>query len=212
MTRPASSPGCKAWASSPETQENGGIAHAQTSERAPLRPAAPGIDRVHGHAAGNAPPLAHPWGVRERGGAADPAGAGTRSRCGSRLNDSRAAAELARRPPAGVHRHGASSGFGQGRAPAPAALVTDEETTREYEVGDFGYWPPGPDLAIFYDDFYEQTVVPIIPVGHAESGAEDLWDAYGTVRMELVPLEEEGDGCAAAVALPHTSDIRSMQR
>ena len=73
----------------------------------------------------------------------------------------------------------------------PRALVTDEETTREYEVGDFGYWPPGPDLAIFYDDFYEQTVVPIIPVGHAESGAEDLWDAYGTVRMELVPLQEE---------------------
>ena len=42
-----------------------------------------------------------------------------------------------------------------------------------------------------YDDLYEQTVVPIIPVGHAESGAGDLWEAYGTVRMELVPLEEE---------------------
>lgn len=105
------------------------------------------------------------------------------------LNDSRAAADLAAMLPLEftvMDRNGFAKAVR-----LPRALVTDEETTREYEVGDFGYWPPGPDLAIFYDDFYEQTVVPIIPVGHAECGAEDLWDAYGTVRMELVPLEEE---------------------
>lgn len=34
-----------------------------------------------------------------------------------------------------------------------------EGTTREYEIGDFGYWDAGPDLAIFYDDIYEQTIL-----------------------------------------------------
>ena len=43
-----------------------------------------------------------------------------------------------------------------------------EDTTREYEIGDFGYWHAGPNLAIFYDDIYEQTIVDVIPLGHAQ--------------------------------------------
>lgn len=45
---------------------------------------------------------------------------------------------------------------------------------------------PGPILAIFYDDIYEQTIVEVIPLGHALSGAELLANETGTVRLELV--------------------------
>ena len=68
----------------------------------------------------------------------------------------------------------------------PRGLNTDEATTRTYSIGDFGYWDLGPDLAIFYDDIYEQTVVPVIPLGKAESGAEKLSNASGEIRLELV--------------------------
>lgn len=61
-----------------------------------------------------------------------------------------------------------------------------EDTTCEYEIGDFGYWHAGPDLAIFYDDIYEQTIVDVIPLGHAETGAEAMANCTGTVRLELV--------------------------
>ena len=73
----------------------------------------------------------------------------------------------------------------------PRMLSTEEETTRKYEIGDFGYWDAGPDLAIFYDDIYEQTIVPVIPLGKAETGAENMRYTSGTVRLELVPEESE---------------------
>ena len=69
----------------------------------------------------------------------------------------------------------------------PQALDTDEPTTREYEIGDFGYWAAGPDLAIFYDDIYDQTLVPVIPMGKAEEGAENMRNTSGTVRLERMP-------------------------
>lgn len=73
----------------------------------------------------------------------------------------------------------------------PERLSSSEATTREYEIGDFGYWNAGPDLAIFYDDIYEQTIVEVIPLGHAEAGAEAMANESGTVRLEL--LSEEGE-------------------
>ncbi len=73
----------------------------------------------------------------------------------------------------------------------PERLSSSETTTREYEIGDFGYWNAGPDLAIFYDDIYEQTIVEVIPLGHAEAGAETMRNETGTVRLEL--LIEEGE-------------------
>ena len=47
------------------------------------------------------------------------------------------------------------------------------------------------DLAIFYDDIYEQTIVEVIPLGHANTGAETMANEEGTVRLELV--NEEGE-------------------
>lgn len=73
----------------------------------------------------------------------------------------------------------------------PEHLSSVEATTREYEIGDFGYWNAGPDLAIFYDDIYEQTIVEVVPLGHAETGAETMRNESGTVRLELA--SEEGE-------------------
>lgn len=71
----------------------------------------------------------------------------------------------------------------------PDTLSSQEATTRQYQVGDFGYWNAGPDLAIFYDDLYEQTIVEVIPLGHAETGAETLAHETGTVRLERIDQE-----------------------
>lgn len=104
------------------------------------------------------------------------------------LNDSRAAADLAAMLPLEltlIERNG----FAQGMT-LPDCLSSTGATTREYEIGDFGYWNAGPDLAIFYDDIYEQTIVEVIPLGHAQAGAETMADEAGTVRLELV--KEEG--------------------
>lgn len=73
----------------------------------------------------------------------------------------------------------------------PEHLSSVEATTREYEIGDFGYWNAGPDLAIFYDDIYEQTIVEVVPLGHAETGTETMRNESGTVRLELA--SEEGE-------------------
>lgn len=57
-------------------------------------------------------------------------------------------------------------------------------------IGAFGYWDAGPDLAIFYDDIYERTIVEVIPLGHAESGAETIANESGKVQLELVGEEK----------------------
>lgn len=105
------------------------------------------------------------------------------------LNDSQAAADFAGMLPLELTLIERNS-FAKGMT-LPRPLSTEEETTREYETGDFGYWAAGPDLAIFYDDIYEQTIVPVIPMGKAESGAENLRDTSGTVLLELMPEKSE---------------------
>lgn len=100
------------------------------------------------------------------------------------LNDSKAAADLVAMLPLEltlIERNRFAKGM-----TLPEHLCSAEPTTREYEIGDFGYWNAGPDLAIFYDDIYEQTIVEVIPLGHALSGAELLANETGTVRLELV--------------------------
>lgn len=104
------------------------------------------------------------------------------------LNGSKAAADLVEMLPLEmtlIERNGFAKGM-----TLPAHLSAEEETTREYEIGDFGYWDAGPDLAVFYDDIYEKTIVEVIPLGHAETGAEAAADEAGTVRLELV--QEDG--------------------
>lgn len=100
------------------------------------------------------------------------------------LNDSRAAADLLEMLPLELTLIERNS-FAKGMT-LPEHLSSIEATTREYEIGDFGYWNAGPDLAIFYDDIYEQTIVEVIPLGHAETGAETMANESGTVRLELV--------------------------
>lgn len=100
------------------------------------------------------------------------------------LNNSKAAADLVTMLPLTltlIERNNFAKGM-----TLPRGLNTDEAATRKYSIGDFGYWDLGPDLAIFYDDIYEQTVVPVIPLGKAESGAEKLSNASGEIRLELV--------------------------
>lgn len=105
------------------------------------------------------------------------------------LNNSRAAADLLQMLPLELTLIERNS-FAKGMT-LPARLSSEEETTREYEIGDFGYWDAGPDLAIFYDDIYEQTVVPVIPLGKAASGAERLANTSGTVTLELAETGSE---------------------
>lgn len=88
------------------------------------------------------------------------------------LNDSRTAADLAAMLPLELTLIERSK-FAKGMT-LPDRLSSSEATTREYEVGDFGYWNAGPDLAIFYDDIYEQTIVEVIPFGHVKTGAETM--------------------------------------
>lgn len=105
------------------------------------------------------------------------------------LNDSRAAADLVSMLPLEltlIERNEFAKGM-----TLPRRLSTQEETTRSYEIGDFGYWDAGPDLAIFYDDIYEQTIVPVIPLGKADTGAENMSNTSGTVTLERLETETQ---------------------
>ena len=107
------------------------------------------------------------------------------------LNDSKAAADLMAMLPLEltlVDRNDFAKGMR-----LPSALTDDEAVTREYEIGDFGYWSLGPDLAIFYDDIYEQTIVDVIPLGHAESNARVLAYEIGNVKLERIEKENENE-------------------
>lgn len=108
------------------------------------------------------------------------------------LNGSRAAADLVEMLPVELTSIERNS-FAKGMT-LPEHISAGKPTTREYEIGDFGYWDDGPDLAIFYDDIHEQTVVPVIPLGKAVSGAEAMADTSGTVQLELVEEAAEPSG------------------
>ena len=101
------------------------------------------------------------------------------------LNDSQAAAALAQMLPLEMELIKRAY-FAKGML-LPAPLPDTEQTTREYAVGDLGYWADGQNLAIFYDDRMPQTSVPVIPLGHTDSGAEQLAGVAGTATLELMP-------------------------
>lgn len=104
------------------------------------------------------------------------------------LNDSIAAEELYQMLPLEMELIERND-FAKGMT-LPEPLFPNEPTTRDYQIGDFGYWVAGPDLAIFYDDIYDQTIVPVIPLGRAEEGAEKMAETSGTVRLEAVEGED----------------------
>lgn len=101
------------------------------------------------------------------------------------LNDSQAAAALAQMLPLEMELIERAY-FAKGML-LPAPLPDTEQTTREYAIGDLGYWADGQNLAIFYDDWMPQTSVPVILLGHADSGAEQLAGVTGTATLELMP-------------------------
>ena len=101
------------------------------------------------------------------------------------LNGSRAAAALVRMLPVEatlVRRNY----FAQSMV-LPAPLPDVEPSTRSYAVGDFVYWPGGQNVAVFYDDLFDRTSVPVIPLGKAEGNVEQLKDCTGTAQLTLRP-------------------------
>jgi hypothetical protein len=70
--------------------------------------------------------------------------------------------------------------------PLPRALSKGERT-RSHEVGDIGYWSPGPDVAIYYRNDREQIPDPgIILIGKIDSGIE-AFNVAGSVKVTIEP-------------------------
>jgi hypothetical protein len=60
-------------------------------------------------------------------------------------------------------------------APLPRAISEQGKRTHDYAVGTIGYWPPGPDVAIFYRQNWERIPEPgLIVLGKIEAGVEAL--------------------------------------
>jgi hypothetical protein len=76
-------------------------------------------------------------------------------------------------------------------APLPRAISEQGKRTNEYAVGTIGYWPPGPDLAIFYRQDGERIPDPgLIILGRAKAGIETL-DVPGAIEA-TIELERAG--------------------
>ena len=70
----------------------------------------------------------------------------------------------------------------------PRAISTEGRRSYSFEVGDLGYWSPGPDLAVFYRQDGEAIPKPgIIVIARLDSG-ERTFDVPGPrkVTIELV--------------------------
>ena len=68
--------------------------------------------------------------------------------------------------------------------PLPRALSKGERT-HSYEIGDIGYWSPGPDVAIYYRNDGEQIPDPgIILIGKIDFGVE-AFNVPGSVKVTV---------------------------
>jgi hypothetical protein len=60
-------------------------------------------------------------------------------------------------------------------ATLPRAISESGKRTHDYAVGTIGYWPPGPDLAIFYRHDGERFPEPgLIVLGRIKAGVDAL--------------------------------------
>src|SRR5258707_15824644 len=60
-------------------------------------------------------------------------------------------------------------------ASLPRAISEQGKRTHDYAVGTIGYWPPGPDVAIFYRQDGERIPGPgLIVLGKIKAGVESL--------------------------------------
>ncbi len=65
------------------------------------------------------------------------------------------------------------------------AISNEGKRTHTYEVGDVAYWPPGPDVAIFYRHDGQEIPDPgIIVIGKIDSGVE-AFDVPGSVKVKM---------------------------
>jgi hypothetical protein len=78
----------------------------------------------------------------------------------------------------------------------PRAISESGKRTHKYEVGDIAYWPPGPDVAVFYGHDGRRIPAPgVVVIGKVDSGVEAL-DRPGStsVTIELVNDDRGGPG------------------
>ena len=67
----------------------------------------------------------------------------------------------------------------------PRSISEEGVRTHTYEVGEVVYWPPGPDLAIFYRHDNQRIPHPdIIVIGKLDSGVEAL-NVPDTVKVMI---------------------------
>jgi hypothetical protein len=67
----------------------------------------------------------------------------------------------------------------------PRAISEQGKRTRDYAVGTIGYWPPGPDVAIFYRQDGERIPDPgLIVLGKIKAGLEAL-NVPGTISATI---------------------------
>jgi hypothetical protein len=72
----------------------------------------------------------------------------------------------------------------------PRAISTGGKRAHTYEVGDVAYWPPGPDVAIFYRHDSQEIPEPgIIVIGRIDSGVEAL-NVPGSVKVTVELIKE----------------------
>ena len=70
-------------------------------------------------------------------------------------------------------------------APLPRAISEQGTRTHDYAVGTIGYWPPGPDVAIFYRQDGERIPDPgLIVLGKVKAGIEAL-DLPGAIEATI---------------------------
>jgi hypothetical protein len=67
----------------------------------------------------------------------------------------------------------------------PRSISTEGKRIHAYALGDIAYWPPGPDVAIYYDHDGERISDPgIIVIGKVRSGLNVL-NVPGAVRVTM---------------------------
>jgi hypothetical protein len=67
----------------------------------------------------------------------------------------------------------------------PRAISKEGKRTHTYEVGDVAYWPPGPDVVLFYRNDGQEIPDPgIIVIGKIDSGVEAI-NVPGSVRVTV---------------------------
>lgn len=80
-------------------------------------------------------------------------------------------------------------------ASLPRAISEQGKRTHDYAVGTIGYWPPGPDVAIFYRQDGERIPDPgLIVLGKVKAGVEAL-GAPGAMRATIALAESDSWRC-----------------